>query len=271
MNVQKEEQYANDSAEELYNRYRRRNDIYHESTEFTDQESREILTRTIAPDSYRISGAAPESVEKYRNGNDGGRRYMTSGDFAAYYNRKREYTPEPNADLGSAISVQRAGANGHAGKNGESIKEIVSEKRRKAEFIKNLEKNSMRPEYIVKRNKIFAVKKNDEAAFDDYAGKSSKYTRQTSFGDNKDKEKKDRPSEKKVGLPRSVLLSIIVIAASIILIAGSILVLATAKKEKSDLFNSNINKSIGLCNTLDIGASEILPNVPSVIFINSQM
>lgn len=249
MNGEKEKQYASDSVAELYNRYRKRNDIYHASAEFTDQESREILTRTIAPDSYRISGAMSESVEKYRNGNDGGRKYMTSGDFAAYYNEKRDYTPEPNADLGSAIAIQRANAKSRAGKNGENIKEIVSEKRRKAEFIKNLEKNSMRPEYIVKRNKIFAVKKSDETIFDGAAVEISEHRRQ----ENKNKKRKDKHSEKNGRLPRSVVLAIIVMAASFVLIAGSVLMLVTAKKENAELFDTDINKSIKLCNTLNVG------------------
>lgn len=230
MNGNVEKNSVNDSLAELCNRYRKRNEAYHAGTEFVDQKSKEILTRTIAPDSYRMSGASPESVDQYRNGGDGGRKYMTGGDFAVYYNSKREYTPEPNVNLDSAVIFQRADRERYGRNGGENIKNIISEKRRKDELRKSLEESSPKqPKYVIKGNRLISTDKAErkKSGSKRRAGlEKGKRIVHEEVGGGKDSK------NEKSGISKAVVFAAILIIFSLLLILGSTLMLMLAKKEQ---------------------------------------
>lgn len=95
------------TLDELYKRYENRSSSYDRSREYAEQKSREITTRSTAPKSYKISNGEGLDIKQFKSGVEGGRRYMTEGDFAKYYKATREYTPQTNVELDTMILLQK--------------------------------------------------------------------------------------------------------------------------------------------------------------------
>lgn len=96
-----------DSAyDELCERYENRARTYSKSPESAELKSREILTRSVAPSSYKVSRRTVDERNRYKNGVEGNERFMTESDFASYYRANRDYTPTSNIEDDSTASLQ---------------------------------------------------------------------------------------------------------------------------------------------------------------------
>ena len=89
------------ALDELYKRYEDRGNNYNKSPEYAEQETRELLTRSSAPRSYRIVSGT--DIQKYKSGVSGAGRYMTESDFATYYRASRDYASDSSATLDEAV------------------------------------------------------------------------------------------------------------------------------------------------------------------------
>lgn len=87
----------NKALDKLCARYENRTRNYSGAKESTEQELREIDSRSIAPSSYRLSLAD----DKIRTAN------MTDGDFVDYCTASRDHEPVRNAETDTRLVLQR--------------------------------------------------------------------------------------------------------------------------------------------------------------------
>lgn len=95
--------FDNRAIDELCARYRNRGMNYSGAPESAEQEDKELSSRTVAPSFYKTSFKAAYEKQKYKNGIENGRRYMTDGDFVNFYRATREYAPAYENRLDTAI------------------------------------------------------------------------------------------------------------------------------------------------------------------------
>lgn len=219
------------ALDELYKRYDRRGVTYDRSPEYTEQKSREINARTIAPKSYKISAGGADNLKKFKNGVAGKRRYMTDGDFAKYYKASREYTPEANVELDTTILLQKIDRARYK-------KEKAPMKTDKNDIKKKLkaEADKTNPKTTVKKQ----VAEKNEPKLSKQTTKPSKIKQVA-----KEAAKTWIPLEEKNDeiivqgtrskIPVGVILAILVITISLFMIIASMVLLDSAMKEQSDL------------------------------------
>lgn len=245
----------NDAAlDELYKRYQNRGMNYSASPEYAKQESKEVLTRTIAPSSYRVTGGAGEDIERYKSGEHNGQKYMTDGDFVEYYNKYRDYTPGPNVQFDSTVVLQKIDRDRYEKGRKEGVgSPDAARKEIKRRLEKEAEKKSVKLGRTVTVREGGVEKKITKTQDGYLIREKSKgvvgYTEQKPKPSAREKIKKasdewvpieERKKEKclegkKTRIPTSLIIAIVCITLSLMLIVGSSVILAGAKSEQSTL------------------------------------
>ncbi len=225
-----------DSAlDELCKRYETRGRNYSKSPEYAEQESRENLTRTVAPRSYKVSGGAGRDVSEFKSGVSGKRRYMTDADFAEYYRSSREYTPDANVELDTVVLLHRMDRNRYEKKKYTAVpkvekKDIKAELKREADRA-NPKTNSKdqgkesggKAEKKASKNKTISAIKQE-----------AKVAAKTWIPLDEMKNEKIEDGERTT-LPLGTIAAIIIVALSLLLIVTSTVLISTAKQEQSEL------------------------------------
>lgn len=216
---------------ELCKRYEDRGRNYNDSPEYAEQETREILTRSVAPKSYKISGGNVSNLHKYKNGVAGGRKYMTEGDFANYYKATREYTPEANVELDTTVLLQK----------------IDRDRYKKNAINTKTEKNDVKAKLRAEANR------SNPKGLKPKASEKKPTTQKPKRSIDKEKIKEvareaartwipleEMHTEKivegtKTKIPKNVIFAIIVITVSLMLIVTSAVLLSSARSEQNEL------------------------------------
>ena len=240
--VQNAEKREN-AIDELCKRYEERGHSYDRSPEYAEQKTREIETRTTAPRSYKLSSGNASDLKKFKNGVAGNRKYMTDGDFAAYYKSTREYTPDSNVELDTVVLLQRIDRARYKDKKMKPKKNDVKAKL-KAEADRSNPKN------------VKTVKKAEPPKKAEKQTGSSKIKQVA-----KEAAKTWIPLEEmntenivegtKSKFPTGVILAIIVLTISLMLIVSSAVLLSSARSERSTLEDEieMLDKEIGSLKT----------------------
>lgn len=218
------------ALDELRKRYEDRGRNYNDSPEYAEQKSREILTRSVAPKSYKISGGA-EDIGRYKSGAEGNKKYMTEGDFADYYKATREYTPEANVELDTTVLLQKID------------RDRYKKNENKVKAKKNDVKAKLKAEADRTNPKGIAPRASEP--------KPAQPKKKKSIGKEKIKEVakeaartwiplEEMHTEKivegtKTKLPKNVIFAIIVITLSLLLIVTSAVLLSSARSEQNEL------------------------------------
>ncbi len=71
----------------LARRYAERGASVYQSAEAIEQDRKNLRTRTMAPDAYRLSKEGQMAANLYKNGTDGDNKYMTTDDYLAYFGK----------------------------------------------------------------------------------------------------------------------------------------------------------------------------------------
>ena len=247
----------NDAAlEELCKRYKNRGINYNASPEYAKQESREVLTRTIAPNSYRVSGGAEENIDRYKSGEHNGQKYMTGGDFVDYYNNYRDYTPGPNVQFDTTVVLQKIDRERYeksrksVTSNPQSARKDIKEQLKKeaSASSRNVGKTvTVKEDGVEKKitktedGYVIREKKNGVVGYAEQKPKPTPAERIKKASDEwvpiKDSKKEKCVEGKKTKLPLSIILAIVSITVSLMLIVGSSVMLGSAKSEQSRIEN----------------------------------
>ena len=220
------------ALDELCKRYASRGRRYSKSREYAEQESRENLTRTVAPRSYKVSGGAGRDVSEFKSGVSGKRRYMTDADFAQYYKSSREYTPDANVELDTVVLLHRMDRNRYEKKK-YTVQPKVEKKDVGAELRREADKaNPKTPKKIedTVREKKKASKNKTISAIEEGARVAAK----TWIPLDEIKNEKIEDGEKTT-LPLGTIVAIVIVALSLLLIVTSTVLISTAKQEQSEL------------------------------------
>lgn len=216
------------ALDELYKRYENRGRSYDRSPAYAEQKSREINTRTVAPKSYKISSGSVENLQKYKNGISGGRKYMTYGDFASYYESTRDYTPEANVELDTTVLLQKIDRDRY------KKTKIMKAKRNDVKAKLKAEADHANPKGgIVQVVKKSAPKKKTSS-------EPSKIKQVVKEAANTWMPLEEMKTEKvvegsKTKMPVGVILAIVIITLSLVLIVSSAVLLGSAKAEQNEL------------------------------------
>ncbi len=71
----------------LERRYAERGASVYQSAEAIEQDRKNLRTRTMAPDAYRLSKEGQTTANMYKTGTDGDNKYMTTDDYLAYFGK----------------------------------------------------------------------------------------------------------------------------------------------------------------------------------------
>lgn len=71
----------------LARRYAERGASVYMSAEAIEQERKNVRTRAMAPDAYRLSKEGQVTADLYKNGTDGENKYMTTEDYLRYFGK----------------------------------------------------------------------------------------------------------------------------------------------------------------------------------------
>ncbi len=71
----------------LARRYAERGASVYQSAEAIEQDRKNLRTRTMAPDAYRLSKEGQMTANMYKTGTDGDNKYMTTDDYLAYFGK----------------------------------------------------------------------------------------------------------------------------------------------------------------------------------------
>ncbi len=227
---------TNSSLDSLRKRYEKRSEDYHASDEYIEQDSREVFTRTLAPEAYRHADDL-EEYKSIKNGSDG---YMTGKDFASYYSEQRKYTPEPNVNFDTAVALKAIDQKRYGQRSEENIKDMMSEGKRKDALRQTLEQNSSEQKttdaengYIIREKKNNNLPRGEQRSRSPLAEKAQRLRSEWLPIEERNKEK--LIEGKKTKLPKMMIFAIITIAFSLLLIVGSTVMLTMAQKEQATL------------------------------------
>jgi hypothetical protein len=224
--VQNAEKREN-AIDELCKRYEERGRSYDRSPEYAEQKTREIETRTTAPRSYKLSSGNASELKKFKNGVAGNRRYMTDGDFAAYYKATREYTPDSNVELDTTVLLQRIDRARYKDKKMKPKKNDVKAKL-KAEADRSNPKNVK----SVKRGE--APKKAEKQTGSSKIKQVAKEAAKT-WIPLEEMNTENIVEGTKSKFPTGVILAIVVVTISLLLIVSSAVLLGSARSERTAL------------------------------------
>lgn len=216
---------------ELYKRYENRGEHYNASPEYAEQESRALLTRSVAPKSYRVLGGA--NLKKYKSGVSGTRRYMTEGDFTTYYRANRDYTPDSSVPLDEAVVLDGIDRERYKKKN--NLNNKMNRKDIKAQLM--AEADRANPKTINSREEKKYEKPTCERKNVSKVKEAAKVAAKTWIPlDERNTEKCVEGGKTK--MPTGVILAILVIAFSLLLIVASSMLLSSARLEQSEIKES---------------------------------